>query len=96
MQVVNNYYQDDSPVEVRIDIWDLLGLAFLVLGILFVGGLAVWSLYEVGLKIWALWGWVAKNWRFILTGFIAVSTVIGATAWYFVTYTKDETDKDLL
>jgi hypothetical protein len=96
LNVVNNYYRDDSPIEVVFDIWDLVGLAFLLLGILFLGGLAIWCLYEVGVKIYALWGWIAKNWRYIAVGFFAVTTLIGVTVWGVITYTKEQPDKDLL
>lgn len=96
LNIINNYYRDDSPVEVVFDVWDLIGLAFLVLGILFLGGLAVWCLYEVGVKIYALWEWVAKNWRYIAAGFFAVTAVIGVTVWGVITYTKDTKDADLL
>ncbi len=96
LNVVNNYYADDSPVIHKIDVWDLIGLAFLLLGILFLAGLAVWCLYEVGLKIIALWTWVAKNWKTVLIGFFAVSLVGGVTVWHYLTYTKDTKDTDLL
>ena len=96
LKVVNNYYRDDSPVEVVFDIWDLIGLAFLLLGVLFLAGLAVWCLYEVGLKIIALWAWVAKNWKTVLIGFFAVSLVGGVTVWHYLTYTRDTNDTDLI
>ena len=96
LNVVNNYYADDSPVIHKIDVWDLIGLAFLLLGILFLAGLAVWCLYEVGLKIIALWTWVAKNWKTVLIGFFAVSLVGGVTVWHYLTYAKDTKDTDLL
>jgi hypothetical protein len=96
LNIVNNYYADDSPIIHKIDFWDLIGLAFLLLGILFLGGLAVWCLHEVGLKIIALWAWVAKNWKTVLIGFFAVSLVGGVTVWHYLTYTKDTKDTDLL
>ncbi len=94
MQVINNYYPDDAVV-VTFDVWDVIGLAVLVCAILALGGMAIWMAYEVGLKIFALWGWISENWKTIAVGFFAVSVVVGATIWGYVTYTKDTND-DLL
>ncbi len=91
MQVINNYYPDDAVV-VTLDVWDVIGFAILMCAILALGGMALYLVYEVGVKILALWAWISANWKTIAAGFFAISVVVGATIWGYVTYTKEEND----
>lgn len=96
MKIINNYYADDSPVEVVVNWWDLIGLAFLVCCILALGAFSVWCFYEIGVKVFALWGWVAENWKPIAVGLFVVLSFASVTVWYYLTYTNDTKDRDLL
>jgi len=94
IKVVNNYYPKEESNVIYITV--NYGQILLTISIVVLFGIMLWVACGLGVILHGFWLWLAKNWKFILAGLIPLSLVISATVYWFVTYTKDQPDKDLL
>lgn len=94
--VHHHYYTERSGYEITITIADLIGLFVFLFCLGMVGYVFVLAVLEAGRKVLAFWAWVRENRDALLIGLACFVLMGGVTFWYFVTFTKDEEDEQLV
>jgi len=91
-----DYDQKQEEHEVVVDIADVLAVAGFLACVVAIAGVFIWSLYQVGQMALLALEWLRANWQALALGAGTIAVIAGISIWYYLTYTKDEHDKDFV